>query len=84
MSAAPMREPDFENGPPSIRVTIAAFAGIEGGRFSNWGSRLGAADIRLNSLQNLHVCRADRFQNGALALAPRTFAHLRIYSFSKI
>ena len=40
---------------------------MEGGPFSKWGSRLGAADIRLKSLQQLHGWRADGFQNGALA-----------------
>ena len=51
----------------------ATFTRIEGGSFSKWGSRLGAADIRLKTLQQLHGWRADRFRNGALALAPRTF-----------
>ena len=42
-----------------------------GGPLSKWGSRLGAADIRRKSLQQLDGWRAGRFQNGALALAPR-------------
>ena len=46
---------------------------MEGGSFSKWGSRLGATHIRLTSLQHLHGWRAARFQNWALALAPRTF-----------
>ena len=46
---------------------------MEGGSFSKWGSRLGAADIRLKSLRQLHGWRAAGLQNGALALAPRTF-----------
>ena len=45
----------------------------EGGSLPKWGSRPGAAHILLNSLQQLHGWRAGRFQNGALALAPRTF-----------
>ena len=45
----------------------------EGRWFSKWSSRLGAADILIKSLQQLHGWRADQFQNGALALAPRTF-----------
>ena len=45
---------------------------MEGGTFSKWGSRLGAADVRLKSLQPLHGWRAGGFQYGALALAPRT------------
>ena len=40
---------------------------IEGGSFSKWGSRLGAADIRLQSLQQLHGWWAGGFQNGAFA-----------------
>ena len=46
---------------------------MEGGWFSKWGSRLGAADIRLKIFQKLHGFTAARFQNKALALAPRTF-----------
>ena len=41
---------------------------MEGGWFSKLGSRLGAADIRLKSLQQLHGSRAASFQNGALAV----------------
>ena len=46
---------------------------MEGGSFSKWGSRLSAAHIRLKTLQQLHGSRAVPFQNGALALVPRTF-----------
>eukprot|EP00959_Pyramimonas_sp_CCMP1952_P133636 2794365-Pyramimonas_sp.AAC.2 len=46
---------------------------IKGGWFSKWGSRLGAANTRLENLQQLHGWKAAGFQNGALALAPRTF-----------
>ena len=45
----------------------ATFTRIEGGSFSKWGSRLGAADIRLQSLQQLHGWWAGGFQNGAFA-----------------
>eukprot|EP00959_Pyramimonas_sp_CCMP1952_P306132 6406692-Pyramimonas_sp.AAC.1 len=45
---------------------------MEGGSFSKWGSRPGAADIRLKSLQQLHGWRARGFQDGALASGPRT------------
>ena len=46
---------------------------MEGGSFSKLGCRLGAAHIRLKSLQQLQGWRAVPFQNWALALAPRTF-----------
>ena len=52
---------------------LATVTRMEGGSFSKWGSRLGAADIRLKSLQQLHGWRAVPFQNGVPALAPRTF-----------
>ena len=44
---------------------------MEGGPFSKWGSRLGAAHIRLKPLQHLHGC--SFFADGVLSLAPRTF-----------
>ena len=56
---------------------------MEGGWFSKSGSRLGAADIRLQSLQQSQGWRADRFQYGVLALAPRALVYLRRYSCSK-
>ena len=40
--------------------------GMEGGWFSKLGSRLSAAHIRHNSVQQLHVWRAVPFQNAAL------------------
>ena len=46
---------------------------MEGGSFSKSGSRLGAAQIRLKILQQLHGSREGRFQKWALALVPRTF-----------
>eukprot|EP00959_Pyramimonas_sp_CCMP1952_P452520 9466723-Pyramimonas_sp.AAC.1 len=46
---------------------------MEGGWFSTCGSRLSAAHIRFKNGQELHGLRASRFQNAALALAPRTF-----------
>ena len=46
---------------------------MEGGPFSKCGSRLSAAHIRLIHFQQLQGCRAARFENVALALAPRTF-----------
>ena len=51
---------------------FATVTRIEGGSFSKWGSRLGAADVRLKSLQQLQGWRAGRFQNGTLAVASRT------------
>ena len=55
---------------------------MEGGCCSKLGSRFGAASIRLNSLQQLQGWRADRVQNGALALAPHARACLKKYIFS--
>eukprot|EP00959_Pyramimonas_sp_CCMP1952_P368214 7713023-Pyramimonas_sp.AAC.1 len=52
---------------------MAAVSQMEGGWFSKCGPRLGAAHIRFNTLQELHGLEAGRFQNVALALAPRTF-----------
>eukprot|EP00959_Pyramimonas_sp_CCMP1952_P173857 3632771-Pyramimonas_sp.AAC.1 len=40
--------------------------------FFKCGSRLSAAHIRYNKLRELHELRATRFQNVALAPAPRT------------
>eukprot|EP00959_Pyramimonas_sp_CCMP1952_P082178 1717066-Pyramimonas_sp.AAC.1 len=45
-----------------------------GGWFSKCGSRLSAAYIRFNILQELHGLRAVPFQNVVLVLAPRTLA----------
>eukprot|EP00959_Pyramimonas_sp_CCMP1952_P273375 5714072-Pyramimonas_sp.AAC.1 len=45
---------------------------IEGGWFSNCGSRLSAAHIRLIKLQELRGSRAGRFEIVALASAPCT------------
>ena len=56
---------------------------MEGGWCSKWGSRLGAAGIRLKSLQQLQGWRAGRFQNGALALVPHALVYLKRYIFSK-
>ena len=72
------RAPVFKMGlspwcPAHSSEKLAAVTRMEGGPFSKWGSRLGAADIRLKSLQPLHALTAARFQNKALALAPRTF-----------
>eukprot|EP00959_Pyramimonas_sp_CCMP1952_P269777 5639985-Pyramimonas_sp.AAC.1 len=44
-----------------------------GGAFSRCGSRLSAAHIRLNNLQEFYGLRAGRFQNVMIALAPRKF-----------
>ena len=46
---------------------------MEGGSFSKLGSRFSAAHIRFKKLQQFQGWRAVRFQNWALALAPRTF-----------
>ena len=56
--------------PSDMSATVTR---MEGGPFSKWGSRFGAADIRLINFQQLQGWRAGGFQNGALALAPRTF-----------
>ena len=45
---------------------------MEGGPFSKLGSRLSAAHIRFENVQQFQGWRAARFQNVALALAPRT------------
>ena len=45
---------------------------MEGGPFSKWGSRIGAAHIRFKILHQLHGWRAVPFQNGVPALVPRT------------
>ena len=71
----------WRRGHSSSKFAIAK--GMEGGSFSKLGSRWGASQIRLKSLQQLHGWRAGRFQNGALALVPRAFAYLQRYSFSK-
>ena len=55
---------------PSLKV--ATVTRIEGGSFSKWGSRLGAAHIRFKILHQLHGWRAVPFQNGVPALVPRT------------
>eukprot|EP00959_Pyramimonas_sp_CCMP1952_P339965 7119744-Pyramimonas_sp.AAC.1 len=46
---------------------------MENERFSKYGSRLKAAHIHYVGLTKFHGLRAARFQNVALALAPRTF-----------
>eukprot|EP00959_Pyramimonas_sp_CCMP1952_P088280 1846909-Pyramimonas_sp.AAC.1 len=46
---------------------------MEGGPFSKCCSRFSTARIRLIVRQQLQGWRAGRFQNGALAVAPRTF-----------
>ena len=68
----------FQNGalalaPRTLVFKFATVTGMEGRSFSKWGSRLGAADIRLKRLHRLHGWRAGGVQVGALALAPRTF-----------
>ena len=68
----------FQNGAlalaPRTFVLKVCNSYTDGGRpFSKWGSRLGAAHIRLKRLQQFHGWRAGRFQSGALTLAPQTF-----------
>eukprot|EP00959_Pyramimonas_sp_CCMP1952_P360530 7550118-Pyramimonas_sp.AAC.1 len=46
---------------------------MEGGWFSNCGSRLSAARIRLIKLQKFHRLRKIPFQNVALAFESRTY-----------
>ena len=46
---------------------------MEGAYFSNFGSRLSAAHIRLQNIQQVQGWRVVGFQNVTLALAPRTF-----------
>eukprot|EP00959_Pyramimonas_sp_CCMP1952_P319343 6682355-Pyramimonas_sp.AAC.1 len=46
---------------------------MEGGSFSTSGSRIRATHIRFKDSQELHGLRAGRFQNVAVAFAPRTF-----------
>eukprot|EP00959_Pyramimonas_sp_CCMP1952_P428407 8973234-Pyramimonas_sp.AAC.1 len=59
---------------PRTSITITArVSRMEGGRLSNFGSRLSAAHIRLRKLQELHGWRAGGCQNVALAFAPRAF-----------
>eukprot|EP00959_Pyramimonas_sp_CCMP1952_P390590 8185164-Pyramimonas_sp.AAC.1 len=50
---------------------------MEGQSFSKCGSRLHAARNRFQHLQELHGWRPGRFQNAAVALAPRTFVSNR-------
>eukprot|EP00959_Pyramimonas_sp_CCMP1952_P237574 4964763-Pyramimonas_sp.AAC.1 len=45
-------------------------------------SRLSAANIRSNNLQELHGLRIARFQHVVLALAPRTFVTKVCKSFT--
>ena len=59
--------------PRTFVSNFATVTGMKGGSFSKLGSRLGAAHIRLKILHKLQGWRAGRFQNWALALAPRTF-----------
>ena len=68
----------FQNGAlalaPRTFVLKVCNSYTDGGRpFSKWGSRLGAAHIRVKILQQLHGWRAAPFQNGVPALVPRTF-----------
>ena len=72
------RAAHFQNGAlawaPRTFVLQICNRYTDGGRsFSKWGSRFGAAHIRLKSSHQLHGWGAGRFQNGALALAPQTF-----------
>eukprot|EP00959_Pyramimonas_sp_CCMP1952_P166114 3471805-Pyramimonas_sp.AAC.1 len=46
---------------------------MKGGWFSKCGSRLSAAHIHFEHLQELHGLKAIPFQNVALASAPPTF-----------
>ena len=63
----------FQNGALALAPrTFVRNTHTESGSFSKWGSRHGAAGIRLESLQQPHGSRGCRFQDGALALAPRT------------
>eukprot|EP00959_Pyramimonas_sp_CCMP1952_P039010 817130-Pyramimonas_sp.AAC.1 len=57
---------------PSFFSNVARVSKFEGGSFSQCGSRLRAAHIRLQSLQELHGLRAAPFQTVALSVAPRT------------
>eukprot|EP00959_Pyramimonas_sp_CCMP1952_P000346 6716-Pyramimonas_sp.AAC.1 len=54
---------------------------MEGGSFSKRGSRLSAAHTRPNPIQGLHGWRAGRFQNVALASAPRAIVPNMCKSF---
>ena len=51
----------------------ATVSRIEAGSFSKCGSRLSAAHIRFQHLQQFHGSRGCVTRNVALALAPRTF-----------
>eukprot|EP00959_Pyramimonas_sp_CCMP1952_P194908 4075864-Pyramimonas_sp.AAC.1 len=53
---------------------VARALQMEGGSFAKCGSRLSAANNRFKHLQKFHGLGAGRFQNVALALAPRKFA----------
>ena len=63
--------------------TYATVTRMEGGPFSKWGSRPGAAHIRLKGAQQLHGWSKGRFQRVAFALAPRTFV-LEARSFQQL
>eukprot|EP00959_Pyramimonas_sp_CCMP1952_P153677 3215363-Pyramimonas_sp.AAC.1 len=56
--------------PSTFALNIGKASRVEGGWFSQCGSRLSAAHIRH---QHCHAWRAGGFQNVALALAPHTF-----------
>eukprot|EP00959_Pyramimonas_sp_CCMP1952_P373073 7813072-Pyramimonas_sp.AAC.1 len=53
--------------------TFTRASRTQGGRFSECVSRLSAAQLRSNNLQELLGLRITRFRHVALALAPRTF-----------
>ena len=59
---------------------LKRFRQLQGGWFSKLGSLLSAAHIRLKRFQQLQGWRPVPFQNAALAIAPRTFAHIRAHA----
>eukprot|EP00959_Pyramimonas_sp_CCMP1952_P364765 7638641-Pyramimonas_sp.AAC.1 len=54
---------------------------MEGGSFSNFGSRFSAVHNRINGLQQRHEWREALFQIVAIDVAPRTFVLKVSYSF---
>ena len=67
----------FQNGafalaPRTVVSNACNHYNMEGGWFSKWRCRLGTADLRFKSLQQLLGWRAGPFQNGALTAALRT------------